>query len=75
MNEGLGELRVSKTLFYYPEDNESAEDNTTIPASNADHAKSDTWNPTIIIIIGICIMLIVFGVVIFVRKKSGSEKE
>ena len=56
-------------------DNGNAEDNTTIPASNADHAKSDAWNPTIIIIIGICILLIVFGVVIFVRKKSGSEKE
>lgn len=56
-------------------DNGNAEDNTTIPASNADHAKSDAWNPTIIIIIGICILLIVFGAVIFVRKKSGSEKE
>ena len=56
-------------------DNENAEDNTTIPASNADNAKSDAWNPAIIIIIGICILLIVFGAVIFVRKKSGSEKE
>ena len=67
--------RRNTALFCYPEDNESAEDNTTIPASNVDYAKSDTWNPTIIIIIGICIMLIVFGVVIFVRKKSGSEEE
>lgn len=56
-------------------DNGNAEDNTTIPASNADHAKSDAWNPAIIIIIGICILLIVSGAVIFVRKKSGSEKE
>ena len=56
-------------------DNENAEDNTTIPASNADNAKSDAWNPAIIIIIGICILLIVFGAVIFVRKKSGSEEE
>ncbi len=56
-------------------DNGNAEDNTTIPASNADHAKSDAWNPAIIIIIGICILLIAFGVVIFVRKKSGSEEE
>ena len=56
-------------------DNENAEDNTTIPASNADHAKSDAWNPAIIIIIGICILLIVSGAVIFVRKKSGSEEE
>ena len=56
-------------------DNENAEDNTTIPASNADNAKSDAWNPAIIIIIGICILLIVVGVVIFVRKKSGSEEE
>ena len=56
-------------------DNENAEDNTTIPASNADNAKSDAWNPAIIIIIGICILLIVVGAVIFVRKKSGSEEE
>ena len=56
-------------------DNENAEDNTTIPASNADNAKSDAWNPAIIIIIGICILLIVFGAVLYVRKKSGSEKE
>ena len=56
-------------------DNENAEDNTTIPASNADNAKSDAWNPAIIIIIGICILLIVFGAVIFVRKKRGSEEE
>ena len=56
-------------------DNGNAEDNTTIPASNADNAKSDAWNPTIIIIIGICILLSVFGAVIFVRKKSGSEEE
>ena len=56
-------------------DNENAKDNTTIPASNADNAKSDAWNPAIIIIIGICILLIVFGAVIFVRKKSGSEEE
>ena len=56
-------------------DNENAEDNTTIPASNADNAKSDAWNSAIIIIIGICILLIVFGAVIFVRKKSGSEEE
>ena len=58
-----------------PEDDENTEENTTIPASNAEHAKSDAWNPTIIIIIGICILLIVFGAVIFVKKKSGSEKE
>ena len=56
-------------------DNGNAEDNTTIPASKADHAKSDAWNPAIIIIIGICILLIVSGAVIFVRKKSGSEEE
>ena len=56
-------------------DNGNAEDNTTIPASNADNAKRDTWNPAIIIIIGICILLIVSGAVIFVRKKSGSEEE
>ena len=56
-------------------DNGNAEDNTTIPASNAYHAKSDAWNPAIIIIIGICILLIVSGTVIFVRKKNGSEEE
>lgn len=56
-------------------DNGNAEDNKTIPAPNADHAKSDAWNPAIIIIIGICILLIVSGVVIFARKKSGPEEE
>ena len=56
-------------------DNGNAEDNSTIPASNADNAKSDAWNPTIVIFIGICILLIVFGAVIFVRKKSGAEEE
>ena len=56
-------------------DNENAEDNTTIPASNADNAKSDARNPAIIIIIGIFILLIVFGAVLYVRKKSSSEEE
>ena len=65
----------NKDSINITKDNGNAEDNTTIPASNADHAKSDAWNPAIIIIIGICILLIAFGVVIFVRKKSGSEEE
>ena len=56
-------------------DNGNAEDNAAIPASNAENAKSDAWNPTIIIIIGISILLIGFGAAIFVRKKSGSEEE
>ena len=64
-----------------PEENTEAVENTepeedaTIPAVNEADAKSDTWNPTILIIIGICILLIVFGAVIYVRKKSGSEEE
>ena len=64
-----------------PEENTEAVENTepegdnTIPAVNEADAKSDTWNPTILIIIGICILLILFGAVIYVRKKSGSEEE
>ena len=47
----------------------------TIPASKTDDSTSKyTWNNTIIIIIGICIILIVFGAVFYVRKKSGSEE-
>ena len=54
-------------------DNKSDE---TIPASKTDDSTSKyTWNNTIIIIIGICIILIVFGAVFYVRKKSGSEEE
>ena len=55
-------------------DNGNAEDNTTIPASNADNAKSDAWNPAIIIIIVICILLIVSGAAIFVSAKKGHAK-
>ena len=55
-------------------DNGNAEDNTAIPASNADNAKSDAWNPAIIIIIGICILLIVSGAAIFVSAKKGHAK-
>ena len=48
----------------------------TIPASKTDDSTSKyTWNNTIIIIIGICIILIVFGAIFYVRKKSGSEEE
>ena len=48
----------------------------TIPASKTDDSTSKyTWNNTIIIIIGICIILNVFGAVFYVRKKSGSEEE
>ena len=47
-----------------------------IPASKTDDSTSKyAWNNTIIIIIGICIILIVFGAVFYVRKKSGSEEE
>lgn len=54
-------------------DNKSDE---TIPASKTDDSTSKyAWNNTIIIIIGICIILIVFGAVFYVRKKSGSEEE
>lgn len=53
-------------------DNKSDE---TIPAPKTDDSTSKyTWNNTIIIIIGICIMLIVIGAVFYVRKKSGSEE-
>ena len=48
----------------------------TIPAPKTDDNISKyAWNNTIIIIIGICIILIIFGAVFYVRKKSGSEEE
>ena len=48
----------------------------TIPAPKTGYSTSKyAWNNTIIIIIGICIILIVFGAVFYVRKKSGSEEE
>ena len=48
----------------------------TIPAPKTCYSTSKyAWNNTIIIIIGICIILIVFGAVFYVRKKSGSEEE
>ena len=54
-------------------DNKSDE---TIPAPKTDDSTSKyAWNNTIIIIISICIILIVFGAVFYVRKKSGSEEE
>ena len=54
-------------------DNKSDE---TIPAPKTDDSTSKyAWNNAIIIIIGICIILIVFGAVFYVRKKSGSEEE
>ena len=59
-------------------DNSQADNNAdeTIPAPKTDDNISKyAWNNTIIIIIGICIILIVFGEVLYVRKKSGSEEE
>ena len=48
----------------------------SIPAPKTDDSTSKyAWNNTIIIIIGICIILNVFGAVFYVRKKSGSEEE
>ena len=55
-------------------DNWNTEDNTTIPVSNADNAKSDTWNLAIIIIIVICILLLVSGAAIFIIAKKGHAK-
>lgn len=59
-------------------DNSQADNNAdeTIPAPKTDDNISKyAWNNTMIIIIGICIILIVFGAVLYVRKKSGSEEE
>ena len=59
-------------------DNSQADNNAdeTIPAPKTDDNISKyAWNNTIIIIIGICIILIIFGAVFYVRKKSGSEEE
>ena len=59
-------------------DNSQADNNAdeTIPAPKTDDNISKyAWNNTIIIIIGICIILIVFGEVLYVRKKSGSEED
>lgn len=48
----------------------------TIPAPKTDGSISKyAWNNTIIIIIGICIILIAFGAVIYVRKKNESKEE
>ena len=48
----------------------------TIPAPKTDDSTSKyAWNNTIIIIIGICIILIAFGAVIYVRKKDESKEE
>ena len=48
----------------------------TIPAPKTDDSTSKyAWNNTIIIIIGISIILIVFGAVIYVRKKDESKEE
>lgn len=48
----------------------------TIPAPKTDDSISKyAWNNTIIIIIGICIILIAFGAVIYVRKKDESKEE
>ena len=47
-----------------------------IPApKTGDSISKYAWNNTIIIIIDICIILIVFGAVFYVRKKSGSEEK
>ena len=59
-------------------DSSQADNNAdkTIPAPKTDDSISKyAWNNTMIIIIGICIILIVFGAVLYVRKKSGSEEE
>lgn len=59
-------------------DNSQAANNAdeTIPSPKTDDSISKyAWNNTIIIIIGICIILIVFGAVLYVKKKSGSEEE
>ena len=59
-------------------DNGQADNNAdeTIPLpKTGDSISKYAWNNTIIIIIGICIILIVFGAVFYVRKKSGSEEE
>ena len=59
-------------------DNSQVDNNAdkTIPAPKTDDNISKyAWNNTIIIIIGICIILIIFGAVLYVRKKSGSEEE
>uniref|UniRef100_UPI0025FDB905 MBG domain-containing protein n=1 Tax=uncultured Catenibacterium sp. TaxID=286142 RepID=UPI0025FDB905 len=58
--------------------NSQADNNAdeTIPAPKTDDSISKyAWNNTIIIIIGICIILVIFGAVFYVRKKSGSEEE
>ena len=59
-------------------DSSQADNNAdkTIPAPKTDDSISKyAWNNMIIIIIGICIILIIFGAVFYVRKKSGSEEE
>lgn len=54
------------------EDTGNTEDET-VPAKEADNEKETyTWNPAIAIIIGICILLLASGAVIYVKKKNGS---
>ena len=50
-------------------------DGNILAPKTGDSISKYAWNNTIIIIIDICIILIVFGAVFYVRKKSGSEEE
>lgn len=50
-------------------------DETISAPKTDDNISKYAWNNTMIIIIGICIILIVFGAVLYVRKKSCSEEE
>ena len=70
--------QITRLLLMIMSDNGQADNKSdeTIPAPKTDDSTSKyAWNNTIIIIIGICIILIVFGAVFYVRKKSGSEEE
>ena len=50
-------------------------DGNILAPKTGDSISKYAWNNTIIIIIDICIILIVFGAVFYVRKKSGSEEK
>ena len=50
-------------------------DGNILAPKTGDSISKYAWNNTIIIIIDICIILIVFGAVFYIRKKSGSEEK
>ena len=51
-----------------------ADENIPAPKTG-DSISKYAWNNTLLIFLDFCIILIVYGAVFYVRKKSGSEEE